>query len=53
MFAKGEFYMNLQKLKDVAAQFLALSAELLRLVDVDESERDALVESAKKTPAET
>ena len=45
--------MNLQKLKDVAAQFLALSAELLRLVETDESGRAALIESAKKTPAET
>lgn len=45
--------MNVQKLKEMAAQFLAMSAELLRLVDVDESERVALVESAKKTLAET
>ena len=41
---------DLQQVKAIAAQMLTLSAELLRLVDLDESERRALLESAKKTP---
>lgn len=43
---------DLQPLKPIAEQLLALSVELLRLVDTDEQERNALLESVKKTPAE-
>ena len=41
---------DLQEVKEIAGQILTLSAELLRLVDMDESERRAFIESAKKTP---
>lgn len=41
---------DLQEVKAIAQQMLTLSAELLRLVDMDESERRALIENAKKTP---
>lgn len=41
---------DLQHFKAIAAQMLALSAELLRLIDSDESEHAAIIEAAKKTP---
>lgn len=40
---------NLQMIKTVGEQMLALSIELLRLFDTDEQERAALIESVKKT----
>ncbi len=40
---------DLQKVKTIAEQLLALSVELLRLFDTDEQERNALIERAKKT----
>lgn len=40
-----------QPAKAIAAQILALSAELLRLIVSDESEHAAIIEAAKKTPA--
>ena len=43
---------DLQPLKAVATQMLALSAELLRLI-TDEGERAALLEAAKKTRSES
>ncbi len=43
---------ELQKVKTIAEQLLALSVELLRLFDTDEQERGALIERAKKTLAE-
>lgn len=43
---------DLQGIKQIAAQILSLSAELLRLIDTDEQERHALIENAKKTLAE-
>lgn len=46
------FYMvDLTHFKEIAAQMLTLSAELLRLVDTDENERAALIDRAKKTLA--
>ena len=42
---------NLQGVKAIAEQMLALSVELLRLFDTDEQERNALIERAKKTVA--
>ncbi len=42
---------DLQKVKTIAEQLLALSVELLRLVDTDEQEQNALIERAKKTVA--
>ena len=52
-FRQGVFYMkNLQMIKTVGEQMLALSIELLRLFDTDEQERAALIESVKKTVAE-
>ncbi len=43
---------DLQKVKAIGEQLLALSVELLRLFDTDEQERGALIERAKKTVAE-
>ena len=43
---------DLQKVKAIGEQLLALSVELLRLFDTDEQERNALIERAKKTVAE-
>lgn len=40
---------DLQQVKTIAEQLLALSVELLRLFDTDEQERNALIERAKKT----
>lgn len=40
---------DLQKVKAIGEQLLALSVELLRLFDMDEQERNALIEQAKKT----
>ncbi len=40
---------DLEHFKAIAAQMLTLSAELLRLISDDESERAAMVETAKKT----
>lgn len=40
---------DLQKVKAIGEQLLALSVELLRLFDTDEQERNALIERAKKT----
>ncbi len=41
----------LHQIKALAEQMLALAAELLCLLDHDETERRALIEDAKKTPA--
>lgn len=41
---------DLQKIKAIGEQMLALSIELLRLLDTDEQERAALIERVKKTP---
>lgn len=43
---------DLQKVKAIAEQLLALSIELLRLFDSDEQERNTLIENVKKTPTE-
>lgn len=43
---------DLQKVKAIGEQLLALSVELLRLFDTDEQERGALIERAKKTVSE-
>ena len=49
-FRQGVFYMkDLQKVKAIGEQLLALSVELLRHIDTDENERAALIESVKKT----
>ena len=40
---------DLQRVKAIGEQLLALSVELLRLFDMDEQERIALIERAKKT----
>lgn len=40
---------DLQKVKAIGEQLLALSVELLQLFDTDEQERYALIERAKKT----
>lgn len=40
---------DLQRVKAIGEQLLALSVELLRLFDTDEQERNALIERAKKT----
>ncbi len=37
--------------KSICEQMLALSVELLRLIDTDEQERNALIDRAKKTVA--
>ncbi len=42
---------DLQEIKAIGEQLLALSIGLLRLVDSDEQERNALIESVKKTLA--
>ncbi len=39
---------DLKEVKAIAEQMLALSAELLRLVDMDETERARLIEDVKK-----
>lgn len=39
------------EVKAIAEQLLALSVELLRLVDMDESEHRKLIEDVKKMPA--
>ena len=41
---------DLNEVKAIAGQILTLAAELLRLVDMDETKRRAFIESAKKTP---
>ncbi|MDE6868971.1 MAG: hypothetical protein K2J83_07530 [Clostridia bacterium] len=43
---------DLQEVKAIGEQILALSVELLRLFDTDDQERAALIESVKKTPSE-
>lgn len=43
---------DLQPLKPIAEQLLALSVELLKIIDTDEQEYRRLIESVKKTPAE-
>ena len=40
---------DLQRLKPIAEQFLALSVELLGLIDTDENEYQRFIESVKKT----
>lgn len=40
---------DLTRVKEIAQQMLTLSAELLRLVDMDEQERRSFIEEAKKT----
>lgn len=42
---------DLQPLKPVAEQLLALSVELLRIIDTDEQDYKRLLENVKKTPA--
>ena len=41
---------DLQHIKTIAEQMFSLSAELLRLVDLDEVERARLIEDVKKMP---
>lgn len=41
---------DLEPFKAIASQMLTLSAELLRLIDEDESERAAVIEAVKKRP---
>ena len=41
---------DLQPIQAIAREILALSAELLRLIDCDENERRLMIENAKKTP---
>lgn len=41
---------DLQPIKEIAQQVLTLSAELLRLVDMDERERRSFMEQVKKMP---
>lgn len=43
---------DFKEVKAIAEQLLALSVELLRLVDLDESERRRLIEDVKKMPPE-
>lgn len=43
---------DIKELKMIGEQMLALSIELLRLIDIDEQERAALIESVKKTLTE-
>lgn len=43
---------DLQEVKAIGEQLLALSVELLRRIDTDDQERAALIESVKKTPTE-
>lgn len=40
---------DLQPLKPIAEQLLALSVELLRVIDTDEQDYKRLIESVKKT----
>lgn len=42
---------DLQPLKPIAEQLLALSAELLRVIDTDEQDYKRLIENVKKTPS--
>lgn len=42
---------DLQEVKAIALKILSLSTELLRLVDMDETERARLIEDVKKMPA--
>lgn len=42
---------DFKEVKAIAEQLLALSVELLRLVDMDESERRRLIKDVKKMPA--
>lgn len=42
---------DLQPLKPIAEQLLALSTELLRVIDTDEQDYKRLIENVKKTPA--
>ncbi len=39
---------DLQHIKTIAEQMFSLSSELLRLVDMDETERRAFIEEVKK-----
>lgn len=41
---------DLQQIKAIAEQMFSLSAELLRLVDIDEVARVRLIEDVKKMP---
>lgn len=41
---------DLQHIKAIAEQMFSLSAELLRLVDMDETERRLFLEEVKKMP---
>lgn len=41
---------DLKEVKAIAEQMLTLAAELLRLVDMDESARRKLIEDVKKMP---
>lgn len=42
---------DLQEIKPLAEQMLALAAELLRLVDIEDTERRRFLEDVKKTQA--
>ncbi len=42
---------ELEPFKAIALQMMTLSAELLRLIDEDESERAAVIEAVKKRPS--
>ncbi len=44
---------DLQKMKALAVRMLTLSAELFREISGDESERERLINEAKKTQTET
>lgn len=43
---------DLQQIKAIAEQMFSLSSELLRLVDMDETERRLFLEEVKKMPPE-
>lgn len=43
---------DLTHVKEIAQQMLTLSAELFRLVDLDEQERRSFIEEVKKMPTE-
>lgn len=42
---------DLQPFKPIAEQLLALSVELLRIIDTDEQDYKRLIENVKKTPS--
>lgn len=44
---------DLTHVKEIAENMFTLSAELLRLVDMDEQERRSFIEEVKKMPSAT